>query len=95
MPGSRGGITVFEAVNERLKEVYVTWTRLSIFEAMAEIGKRPAAPIAHWRPERESVSFRTLEFDLTEAAARELIARHVAKPPPSGWKYLTDDQAGF
>lgn len=83
-----GGITVFEAVNEQLKEIYVTWTSLPIFEAMAEIGRRPPAAIAHWRPERERISFRSLEFDLTEAAARALIARRSARRPADGWKYL-------
>ncbi len=94
MPGpsaaanSRGGFTVFEAVNNDLKEIFVTATKKPIFEAMAELGKNPPPLISHWRTDREQINFRSLEFDLSREEADEFIKRHTAKPWPAGWSYV-------
>lgn len=82
--------TVFEAANSQRREIYVAWTFLPIFDATARLGEHPPSVIAHWRPEREQISLRSLEFDLTEEEARAFVARYVAKPPQEGWKYIVE-----
>lgn len=86
-------ITVFEAVNEDLKEVYVTWTSRPIFEAMSDLGKEPPKILSHWKTTRHRVTFRSLEFDLSEELARAFIARHASKQLQSGWRYILDSPA--
>lgn len=81
-------ITVFEAANSDLKEIYVVWTARSVFEAMGALDKRPPAAIAHWRPSKQRIDFRSLEFKLNEDEARAFIARHATKQLQSGWKYI-------
>lgn len=85
---TRGGFTVFEAVNNDLKEIYVTGTKKPIFEAMAEFGTHPPSMISHWRTNREQMTFRSLEFELSLEQAEEFIKRHTAKPWPAGWSYI-------
>lgn len=85
-------VTVFEAANDDLKEIYVTWTGRPIFEAMADLGAHPPAAISHWRPPQQHVSFRSLEFGLTEQSARLFIARRVAKSLPDGWRYVVESR---
>lgn len=89
MPAARD-VTVFEAVNNDLKEIYVASTRKQIFEAMSDLGKRLPEIISHWQPDRQQVNFRSLEFKLTDDSARSFIARHTAKPWPQGWKYIIE-----
>jgi hypothetical protein len=83
-------VTVFEAVNNDLKEIYVASTAKQIFEAIADLGKQMPAAISHWRPTRHQINFRSLEFKLSAEAARTFIARHTARPWPEGWKYIVD-----
>lgn len=80
--------TVFEAVNNDRKEIYISWTFLPISRAMADMKKRRPATISHWRPARESITLRSLAFESSEVHARAYIVRHLAKPLPKGWKYV-------
>lgn len=82
--------TVFEAANEDLQEIYVTLTRVSIVEAMLEFGVEPPPALGHWKMAQHRIKFQSLEFDLTEAAARSFAAWYVSKRPPSGWKFVLD-----
>lgn len=86
-------VTVFEAANDELKEVYVTWTSRPIFQAMADLDTHPPAAIAHWRPAQQHVAFRSLEFGLTCESARLFIARRVEKRLSEGWKYVVEPQS--
>jgi hypothetical protein len=83
-------VTVFEAVNNDLKEIYVASTTKQIFEAMSDLGKQLPAAISHWRPKGHSINFRSLEFHMSAEAARAFIARHTARPWPEGWKYIVE-----
>ena len=83
-------LTIFEAVNNDPKEIYVTATPKPIFEAMADLGKRLPSVIAHWHPDRHQINFRSLEFDQSREAADSFIKRYTARPWPAGWKYLVD-----
>lgn len=89
MPGP-SALTVFEAVNNDLKEIYVTATPKPIFQAVAELGKRLPSVISHWRPDRHQINFRSLEFHQSREQADSFIKRHAARPWPAGWKYLVD-----
>lgn len=89
MPAVRD-VTIFEAVNTELKEIYVARTSKQIFEAIADLGKRLPPAISHWRPDRHQINFRSLEFKLSAEAARAFIVRHTARPWPEGWKYIVD-----
>lgn len=87
MPAVRD-VTVFEAINNDLKEIYVTWPNKQVFESIADLGRNLPTEIRHWRPDRHQINFRSLEFKLSEESARAFIARHTAKPWPNDWKYL-------
>ena len=86
--------TVFEAANEDLKEIYVTWTSRPIFEAMSAFGKQPPKVLSNWKTSKHRITFRSLEFDLTEELARSFVSRHVSKQPlHAGWKFILDSPA--
>lgn len=87
---SRERFTVYEAANNELKEIFVTLTNSSIFDSMGALGKHLPSAIAHWKPERQHIHFRSLAFDLKAEDAQDFIARHVAKRVP-GWKYLVEE----
>lgn len=86
-------LTVFEADNEDLREVYITSTSMSIYEAMAEFERSLPAPVRHWKPERQHIHFRSLEFDLSKDQAADFIKRRMAQPTPAGWKLIVDAPA--
>jgi hypothetical protein len=74
-----------------LKEIFVTLTARSIFESMGDLlKKRRPRFLAHWRPEKQHIEFRSLEFQLTEQEARTFIAQRIAKRLPSNWKYILE-----
>lgn len=75
MPGAK--VTVFEAVNETLSELYVGSTELSVHDLIARNAARPPAEIAHWGPEHR-VDYRSLEFGLEPASARDFIVNYAA-----------------
>lgn len=87
-PLSRAGdraFTIFEAVNNDLKEIYVTAPARPIFDAMADLGKRLPSAISHWRPDKQQINFRSLEFNQSREKAASFIERHTAKPCGPQW----------
>ena len=89
MSDNRGGkYAVFEAANGELQELYVTWTALSIFNAMADFCMSPPIEVSHWAPKRQHIHFRSLEFELSVEDARAFVAQRLAAPPPEDWNYV-------
>lgn len=82
--------TVFEAVNEDLKEIFIGKTRLPMFEAIELLRRSPPPALRHWAMNRW-IFFRSLEFGLEREAARELIARR-AGGIPEGWRSILTDE---
>lgn len=79
--------TIFEAINEPLREIYVGATTSPIFELTARLRQNPPRSIAHW--ELADINVRSIEFGLGEEAAREFIATYVRGTLPKGWHYLS------
>jgi hypothetical protein len=92
MPAERRAV-VFEAVNDKLSEVYVTWTFRPPFEAMAKVRKHLPAAIAHWKADREQIVLRTVECELAAESVAVAISRHVRNSLPDGWRYVLDAAA--
>lgn len=82
--------TVFEAENTDLSESYLGATQSPIFETMAQLSRSLPVAIRHWRPDKQRVNFRSLEFNLTKDAARVYITDYVSTRAHSGWKYFVE-----
>ena len=80
--------TVFELVNDRLKEIYVAHTDDMIFQIVEDMRCRPATAIKHWNLD-DVRPVRSIEFDLTEEDARRFIANYLGTALPNGWRFLS------
>lgn len=85
-----GQFTVLEAVNTGRREVYVFMTPRPIYAEMARMAARPPEAVAHWLVDVEHVDFRSLEFGLSEEAARSYIEDQLSRPLGAGWRYVFD-----
>jgi hypothetical protein len=87
----RGRLTVFEAFNDCLKEIYISATIEPMFLAMARIAKYPPSAIRHWDASRHR-RFQSVAFHLTGSQAGRLIKLRL-EAPRDGWARLTDRDA--
>ncbi len=58
-----------------------------MFETIAKFRERRPESLQEWDLDDIS-NFRSLEFDLSERAARDYVDRYVASPLPKGWRFL-------
>lgn len=79
--------TVFELVNDRLREVYVGRTSEMVFAAEYSLRRSPAPAIEHWNLDDVRPA-RSLEFDLDDEDAERFIADYVSAALPNGWRFL-------
>lgn len=80
-------VTIFEAVNRTLQEVYVGMTEEGLQRAMARHRSSPPSQISHWRADH-AVEHCSVELNLAASRAEEFIAAHVRKIARPGWKIL-------
>lgn len=84
---SKRTVSVYELVNERLREIYVGRTSSLKSGAAATAQRTPVPQIAHWdvadvRPPRH------IERDLSERDADSFISAYVQTPLPDGWRFV-------
>jgi len=79
--------TVFELINDRLREIYVASTDGPVFGVFESFKKRRAPAIAHWNF-HDVRQPRSVEFGLSQEEARTFIDGYVHNAIPEGWKYL-------
>ena len=80
--------TVFELVNEKLREIYVAHTDGPVFGVVADLRRMAAPPIEHWNFD-EVRPVRSIEFGLNEEDAHKFVQNYVQGDLPEGWRYLT------
>lgn len=80
--------TVFELVNERLREIYVAHTDGPVFGVVADLRRVAAPSIGHWNFD-EVRPVRSIEFGLTEEDARKFVENYIRGDLPEGWRYRT------
>lgn len=88
LPTARKTFTVFELVNERLREIYVAHTDGPVFGVVADLRRLAAPPIEHWNFD-EVRPVRSIEFGLNEEDARKFVQNYVQGDLPEGWRYLS------
>lgn len=91
--GMPGRVTVFEVVNRKRRERYLTCTGLPMVLAIAEFTSRLPTRVAHWRGDRR-LQFHSLEFDLNPEEACDLVARQARECAAAGWRCLRDLAGG-
>lgn len=79
--------TVYEAVNEKTREIFVGYTSVQMFEAERSLRSAPPAGIRHWDFD-DVRDFRSVEFDLREEDAKKFVAGYARMTPPADWRYL-------
>ncbi len=83
--------TVYEALNEARRELYVGWTPLAMHELSLTFSQRPPKPVSHWRPS-ELVTFRSVEFELTRRQADDFISKYAAYAG-GDWRVFSEAKA--
>ncbi|MBI3299276.1 MAG: hypothetical protein HYZ75_14000 [Elusimicrobia bacterium] len=78
-------VTVFEAVNTDLKEVYVATTQLLSDALGKDFLARPPKAVAHWMPEHR-VLFRCIEYSIAVSDAEAFIDHYSKSDILVGWK---------
>lgn len=92
--GLPGRVTVFEVVNRKRRERYITCTSLPMFMAIAEFTAAIPSKVGHWRGDRR-LQFHSLEFDLTPGQACEVVARQARRCSAEGWTCRKDLSGGL
>jgi hypothetical protein len=80
--------TVYELVNDRLREIYVGRTSGPVFRVLRALRFRREPAIAHWDLD-DALPLRSIEFGLNERDAARFIEHYAKTPLPDGWRYLT------
>lgn len=80
--------TVFELVNEKLREIYVAHTDGPVFSVVAELRRLSAPALRHW-DFHDTRPVRSIEFGLSEEDARMFVKNYTRAELPDGWRYLT------
>lgn len=79
-------VTVYEAVNETLKEVYLESSQLPISQIARFLRSDPPPELSHWRPEHR-VHYRPVAT-LPRRDAEAFIARYADSGAFFGWRVL-------
>jgi hypothetical protein len=78
---------VYEAVNNKRKEIYVAVSPRPMHETIGDYKTRLPDPIKHWKA-ADIQTYRSIEFDLAEEQAREFLENYVKSTIAEGWKYI-------
>jgi hypothetical protein len=92
MPNSgkpKPDITVFEASNDILKELYIGTTSQPIEKLEKDHKTQPPSAIAHWRPNHKVV-YRTVESNLSPTDAAPFAKGYAAAVEKMGWRAIVD-----
>ncbi|MDE2039605.1 MAG: hypothetical protein KGO96_00765 [Elusimicrobia bacterium] len=80
--------SVFEAINNKRKEIFVGITSRQICETITRIQAYRPSAIKHWNLD-DVVNVHSIEFGLSKAQADALLEQYPKKNPQPGWRYLT------
>lgn len=83
-----GRVSVFEAVNESLREFFIGTTASR--ERLPALGGTSASPcVAHWQPEHK-VSCRLVETGMAIDEALKFVEHYAESTARTGWTVLTE-----
>ena len=82
-------VSIFEVINERRKQIFVSSTTLPIFSVAKLLKEKPPAALADWR-ETDVTTLRSIEFGLSESEAEKFLAQYVRSPLPPGWSFVRE-----
>jgi hypothetical protein len=85
---SQPRFTVYEAVNDTLREVYVGMSSAGMHHVMTRRGHARPPAIHHWQPDH-AVSYRSVEFSLAASYAVDFVAAHAKTLARPGWTVLS------
>lgn len=78
---------VFEAVNEKRREIYVGAAYVSALQEIGALHPRPES-IKDWDL-RDAKAVNRIEGDMPEEDARAFIQNYIRTSLPAGWRFLT------
>ena len=81
-------VTVYEAINETLKEVYVGTTSLFIDQLGARFLTRLPPNVAHWRADH-NILYHAVEYAIYRRDAAEFIDRYAKSASLETWRVFT------
>lgn len=82
-------ITVFEAANDTLKEVYVGTTSLLIDQVIRGFQVNPPRAAKHWKKDQR-ILFRCVEYSIAIKDAAAFIEAYIRSDALKGWKVLRE-----
>lgn len=83
-------VTVFEAVNDSLKETYVGTTANPVEMLAAGFTEMRPRVVSHWAP-KDRISLNIVESALSPSDAVAFIRHYAASIETAGWKPLLED----
>lgn len=86
IPGSTL-VTVYEAVNEALREIWVGLSMHLIGEIESRL--RARKELSHWKPS-DRVSVRVVEYSMPMRDARDFVRRYELARANAGWTIISD-----
>ncbi len=82
-------VSVFEAVNDTVKEIYLGTTTLLSDQLAAQFPRTPPPATAHWES-RHRVFVKVVEYSIPLKDARAFIDHYADSAAAAGWKVLKE-----
>ena len=83
-------LTVYEAANDALRELYIGVTAKDLRQATLDFAAAPPRAIAHWRADPPK-ALRYLASGLDKAEVRAFVDGYVRQPLLKTWTVIRDD----
>lgn len=88
-------LTVFEIVNEPLREIFLGATAQPVHEVMHSLVRRPPSVLAHWDFNKLAPGcLRVVEGGLSPATAQEFLRIYLKTTLPEGWRFVSSEPLG-
>ncbi|MBI4423739.1 MAG: hypothetical protein HY554_08430 [Elusimicrobia bacterium] len=82
-------VTIYELTNDRLKQVFVGLTRLSLDRELARHRRQRATGLAEWHL-AELRNVRIVEIFQDDRSAAQFYVEYCKRTPPKGWRLLSE-----
>jgi hypothetical protein len=82
-------VSVFEAVNDSAKEIYLGTTILLSEQLTAQFQRTPPPAVAHWKP-GQRVFVKVVEYSIPLKDARAFIDHYAESAASAGWAVLKE-----
>lgn len=83
-------VSVFEAVNDSLRETFLGTTAATPDSLAAGFAERRPRAVSHWAT-KDRISLNIVEPSLSESDAHDFIRHYAASLEAAGWKPLRED----